>query len=159
MSISLTAGQVVTGSAQTGLTSPTYTLATDIAPTIYGKQFAVSALGGTQTNVEIHSASKPFTVTIVRPASLKAIGSVNPITGLIMGSVPKNTYKIIVRKGADILVNNPNQLASATLTISVPAGADTEGSGNDIRAMTSFLIGILQNQSAGLGDLFATGLL
>lgn len=159
MSISLTAGQVVTGSAQTGFTGPTYTLASDIAPSIYGKQFAVSALGGTQSNVEVHSASAPFTVTIVRPPSLKILGSVNPVTGLIMGSVPKNTYKVIIRKGANVLVNNPPQVASCTLSISVPAGADTEGSGNDVRAMLSLLIGVLTNQSAGLGDLLATGLL
>jgi hypothetical protein len=47
MSISVTSP--ITGGAQTGLTSPTYTVVTDTAPPGNpGKQVAVTALGGTQ---------------------------------------------------------------------------------------------------------------
>lgn len=52
----------VTGGTQTGLTSPTYTLTADIAPSALGKQHAVTALGGTQTGVRTSSAADPFTV-------------------------------------------------------------------------------------------------
>lgn len=52
MTISLTTP--VTGAAQTGLTSPTYTHVVDTPPNAYTKQYAVTALGGTQTGVDVH---------------------------------------------------------------------------------------------------------
>jgi hypothetical protein len=64
----------VTGAAQTGLTSPTYTLSTDVAPSINGKQHAITALGGTQTGVNSHSVAAPFTCTFVRPQPLNLWG-------------------------------------------------------------------------------------
>jgi len=64
----------VTGAAQTGLTSPTYTLVADIAPDVNGRQWAVSALGGTQTGVRTHSASDPFTITVMRPKVFQSLG-------------------------------------------------------------------------------------
>jgi len=159
MSISITSGQVITGGAQTGLTTPTYTVTTDVAPTTYGKQYAVTAIGGTQANVSLHSVSSPFTLTVVRPSSMKALPPVNPMTGLCMGPVPKNETRIIIRKGAGVLTNNPVQLGSVTLSIKVPAGADAYNSGNEIRAMLSLLVGVLNNQSSGIGDLVTTGII
>lgn len=35
----------VTGAAVTGLTSPTYSLTTDVAPSLNGKQYAITAVG------------------------------------------------------------------------------------------------------------------
>ena len=62
MAISLTSP--ITGAAVTGLTSPTYTVAVDTPPNTWSKQWAVTALGGTQTGVDTSSsASRPFTLT------------------------------------------------------------------------------------------------
>lgn len=41
----------LTGASQSDLTSPTYTLTSDVAPNSNGEQAAVTALGGTQTGV------------------------------------------------------------------------------------------------------------
>jgi len=100
--MSLTLTSPVTGGAQTGLTSPTYTLATDTAPTSAGKQYAVSALGGTQAGVDASSTpSRPFTWTGSRPAVLRQLPALNASTGLLP-NVPNNVYKVLVRKGVTV---------------------------------------------------------
>jgi len=147
----------VTGSAQTGLTSPTYTVVTDVAPDTNGKQYAVTALGGTQTGVRTHAVSDPFTVTFFRPRVPKALASPNPVTGRF-NSVPKNTYTIIVRKGVNYAAGQAPQILTARMTIDVPAGADAYDSAN-IRAAMSLAIGAMSAQSAGLGDLLVNGVL
>lgn len=148
MSLSLTTP--VTGSAQSGLTSPTYTLAVDTPPTSAGKQYAVTALGGTQTGVRVSSASDPFTVTFERPVTVRSAPIPNPVTGVI-GNVPRNTYKVRVRKGVIPVVGQNPQVFLSTLVQDVPAGADLADAAN-VRAANSLLIGALSQQSAGWGD-------
>lgn len=146
----------VTGANQTGLTSPTYTLTTDVAPDVNGKQHAVTALGGAQTGVRTHSVSDPFTVTFVRPKSPKALPSPNPVTGKY-ASIPRNTYGLIVRKGVNVAANVAPDICVARLSIDVPAGSDAYDSPN-IRALMSLLAGILSQQAAGTGDTLVTGI-
>jgi hypothetical protein len=156
MSFSLTSP--VTGGAQTGFTSPTYTIVADTAPSNTGKQYAVSALGGTQTGVDSSSSpSRPFTVTLSRPPVLRQLPSLNAVTG-ILGNVPRNTYKIIVRKGVTSLTNQVAQVLNATLTIDVPAGSDSADAAN-VRAALSLLIGSLNSISASIGDTLVTGVI
>lgn len=147
----------VTGAAQTGLTSPTYTLSTDVAPSINGKQSAVTALGGTQTGVTTHSVAAPFTVTFVRPQTFKALGRANPVTGLI-SSVPRNVYKTITRKGVLPLAGQPQTTMLVTTIIEVPAGSDLADAAN-VRAALSLHLGILAQQSAGIGDTAVSGVM
>ncbi len=148
----------ITGSAQTGLTSPTYTTTTDTAPPGNpGKQVAVTALGGTQTGVTTHSVAAPFTLNFTRPATLRVLGSPSPVTGVI-ANVPTNTYKLITRKGVLPLTGQPFRTMNITTTIDVPAGADTADAQN-IRAALSAHIGALTQQSAGFGDLTIAGVL
>lgn len=147
----------VTGGAQTGLTSPTYTLAVDSAPSINGKQYAVTALGGTQSGVTTHSVSSPFTLTFVRPAVFKPLGKANPVTNVI-NSVPRNTYKLITRKGVIPLAGQPYQTMLITTSIDVPAGADIADAAN-LRAALSAHVGLLDQQSAGIGDTSVNGVM
>jgi len=95
----------VTGAAQTGFTSPTYTLSVDTYPGVNGKQHAVTATGGTQTGVRTHSVSDPFTISGGRPTSLRSLPAVNGNGGY--SSVPRNTYFVITRKGVNIAANQP----------------------------------------------------
>lgn len=147
----------ITGTAQTGLTSPTYTHTADIAPDVNGKQVAVTALGGTQTGVVAHSISSPFTLTMIRPKTMKLLPAVNPTTGQLR-NVPKNTSKIITRKGVVPLAGQAPVVMVVTTTIDVPAGADTADSAS-VRAALSAHIGLLSQQSAGIGDTVTTGVL
>jgi hypothetical protein len=147
----------VTGAAQTGFTSPTYTLTQDVAPDVNGKQHAVTALGGTQTGVRTHTVSDPFTVTFARPKSPKALQSANPTTGRY-GRVPKNTYAFIVRKGANFAANQAPETAILRCYIDVPAGSDSYDAAN-LRAMMSLAAGILSQQASGAGDTIVSGIL
>lgn len=156
MSINLTSP--VTGAAQTGFTSPTYTLVPDIAPPGNpGKQWVVTALGGTQAGVLVHSVASPFTINFTRPGTLRVLGSPNPVTGVVT-VVPTNTYKVICRKGVLPLAGQPYKVFNATLTLDAPAGSDLADPAN-LRACVSLLIGALSQQSAGIGDTLTTGIL
>ncbi len=145
----------VTGAAQTGFTSPTYTIGLDTAPDSNGKQYAVSALGGTQTGVVVSSVSIPFTVNFVRPKQYKILGKPNPVTGVI-SNVPRNVFKLITRKGVIPLAGQPSQTMLVTTIIELPAGADSADAAN-VRAAMSLHLGVLAQQSAGLGDTLITG--
>lgn len=147
----------VTGAAQTGFTSPTYTLTADNAPDNNGKQKAVTALGGTQAGVTTHSVASPFTLTFVRPKVFRFLGKPNPTTGLIK-EVPRNTFKFITRKGVLPLSGQPYATMQITTIIDVPAGCDTADPSN-VRAALSAHIGSLSQQSAGAGDTCVTGII
>lgn len=147
----------VTGSAQTGLTSPTYTLTADLAPEPNGEQYAVTALGGTQTGVNAHGVSNPFTITMFRPKTYRGLGTPNPSTGVIP-NIPNNVYKIIVRKGVEPASGQAVRPLVASLSISVPAGADSNDELN-VRAALSLLFGTLSAESSDIGDTLINGIL
>lgn len=155
MAVTLTSP--VTGAAQTGFTSPTYTHVSDTAPDANMKQYAVTALGGTQSGVNVHSASCPFTITFVRPKVFKPLGTPNPVTGVVK-DVPRNTWKVHVRKGVLPLAGQAYQTMQMTCTIDVPAGSDVADPSN-IRAAFSALIGSLSQVSSGIGDSAVSGIL
>lgn len=154
MAITLPAS--ITGGAQTGFTTPGYTTVVDTPIDVNSKQVAVTAITGTQTGVDIHTVSRPFTVAFTRPKQYQVLGKPNPVTGLI-GVVPRNTYKLLVRKGVLPLAGQPSQVAIARVELEIPAGADTADPAN-VRAMISATIGVLQAISAGLGDTTVTGI-
>lgn len=158
MSISTTSP--IAGLAQTGLTNPTYTVITDSAPPGNpGKQVAVSALGGTQTGVQIHSVACPFTLNFTRPATLRVVGQPNPVTGILSpSSIPRNTYKLITRKGVIPLAGQANAVMVITTTVDVPAGADTADP-LSIKAALSAHGGLLSQQASGFGDMLINGVL
>lgn len=155
MTVSLTTP--VTGGAQTGFTSPTYTVASDVAPDAQSRQHAVTALGGTQTGVTTHTATSPFTFTVRRPVSFKQVGVPNPSTGVIYPS-GKNVWKMIVRKGCTPAASQSPIVGMASVELSVPAGADTYDAAN-VRALVGFLVGVLNQQSAGIGDSLVSGIM
>lgn len=147
----------VTGAAQTGFTAPTYTVVSDTAPDVNGKQVAITALGGTQAGVTVHSVASPFTASFFRPKTFAVLGKPNPVTGLLP-SVPKNEYKQIVRKGVLPLAGQPFSTMIIDVRISIPAGSDTADPAN-VRAAFSLAIGLLTQQSAGVGDSAVSGII
>jgi hypothetical protein len=156
--MSLTVTSPVTGGAQTGFTTPAYILAADTAPNNNGKQYAVSGITGTQTGVDSSSTpTRPFTLLVSKPPVLRQLPSLNSVTG-ILGNVPRNVYKVYCRKGVTVLTNQVPQVASASVELSIPAGADLNDAPN-IRAMISLLIGSLNQISAGIGDTTVTGVM
>jgi hypothetical protein len=146
----------VTGTAQTGLTSPTYTVTTDAAVDYNGKQWAVTALGGTQTGVTVSSVASPFTISFYRPKNLRVL-SIPDVAG-VLRNVPMNDYFAIVRKGVTPLAGQAYKNAVLQCRLSVPAGSDTADAPN-IRAALSLLFGALSQQSAGIGDTLVPGIM
>jgi hypothetical protein len=152
MTISVTSP--VTGSAQTGLTSPTHTVVLDQAPDVNAKQWYVQALGGTQAGVRTHTAADPFTISFWRDKIIKIL----PQLGLNgqYGNVPVNKYKVITRKGTLSAANQPSRPMIIRTEIEVPAGAESYDIAN-VRSALSLHIGGLTQQSAGLGDTVNAG--
>jgi hypothetical protein len=145
-----------TGGTQTGFTTPTFTLVDDLAPVVNAKQKTVSALGGTQGTATANTLSKPFTATFYKPAAIKQLPAPNPVTGA-RGAIPNNQYKLIIRKGGNAEAGVPVTLI-IRLTIDVPSGMETYNP-DEVRAAMSFLVGVLNEESADLGDTVVTGVL
>jgi hypothetical protein len=82
---------------------------------------------------------------------------VDPLTG-VLRSVPKNSYKILVRKGVTPLAGQAAQLLLATLTLDVPAGSDIADAAN-VRAALSLLVGSINSISASIGDTIVSGVI
>lgn len=147
----------ITGGAQTGFTTPGYTTVVDTPVDVNSKQVAVTAITGTQAGVDVHSVARPFTVSASRPKQFQVLGKPNPVTGVI-GAVPRNTYKVLVRKGVTVLAGQPSQVAIVRTEIEVPAGSDVADAAN-LRAAISAAIGVLTSISAGLGDTLVNGVM
>jgi hypothetical protein len=152
--MTMTLTSPVTGTAQTGLTSPTYTLVTGTAPDQNGRSYSVSALGGTQTGVDVNSASKPFTVTAWWPKVLRGLQYISGSGRNVQ--VPKNVYKWITRKGVIVHTDLPSEQMVITTEISVPAGADTLDAAN-VRAAISAHLGSVSQNSQELGNTAVSG--
>lgn len=153
MTIALTSP--VTGSAQTGLTSPTYTIVEDTAPDVNAKQWVITALGGTQTGVTANSGSSPFTISFSKP---KRFAAASGLSGSgVYSSLPVNRFGVIVRKGA-VTANGDPRVVFLRVSCEVPATTDTV-SPAELRAGMSLLLGALAQVSASLGDLIVSNVL
>lgn len=146
----------ITGGTQTGLTSPTYTLTSDAAISNGQRQWIVSALGGTQTNVRANTLSDPFSLTFFKPTAPKVLPALS--INNRYSSIPVNTYGLLIRKG--VRVDSISTLAQARVRVNfdVPANADANDAIN-IRAMISFLVGVLNEESDDIADTLLTGAL
>lgn len=151
----LTFPSPITGAAQTNLTTPTYTNSSMPAPTQNGKQVGVTTLGGTQTNVRTSSASDPFWLNWVVPASLKSQRL--DTSGNLIGSQQYNTFRLLSAKGVYPIAGGASVPARFRFEADVPCGADVNDPSN-IRAGLSAFIGVLWAQSAAIGDSLVTGI-
>lgn len=146
----------VTGAPVSGLTTPTYTLTADSAVDQSARQSVVTALGGTQTGVNLHSVSSPFTVTVTRPRGLRTLGKPN-LNGLI-SNVGVNTYRRIIRKGVVPFAGQPPRIAVSRNEYEVPAGSELADVVN-LKAMISFAGGFDYTNADGLVATFANAVL
>lgn len=139
----------ITGAAQTGFTSPTYTLVADLAPDVNSRQWVITACGGTQTGARISTAGDPFTITI-RRAPYKARPAPNPVNGSY-GNVPMNRIEVLGRKGVYIDSSQTVREARLRLIAELPAGCESSDAVN-VRALVSMFLGQLAEEAADYGD-------
>lgn len=147
----------VTGATVSGLTSPTYTVSQDTVTPPNMKQYVVTALGGTQTDVSLHSVASPFLVSMTKPATFRPLSMVNPVTGRLT-SVPRNTWKMIFLKGATPLEGQATVPILARVEFAVPAGVDSADP-NEVRALLSFMGGVIYAQASGISASLMDGVL
>jgi hypothetical protein len=155
--VSFSPSSPVTGAAQAGLTSPTYTLTLDTATDVNARQYAVTALGGTQTGVLTHSMAQPFTTAFYRPKITKTLGLVDPVTG-VLRQVPLNTFGWTTRKGVIVLAGQAPKVFVIKTIIEEPAGSDLADP-LSIRAALSLHFGAGWANSSAVGDTVITGIM
>jgi hypothetical protein len=137
----------------TGLTNPTYTIAADqVGP--YAKAYVVTTLGGTQTGVEVSSASNPFLLQFSRPASLRTLPALQANGQL--ANVPKNVWVVSSRKGVDVQSGQPKQVMTARADFGVPAGADVADP-ESVRAHICFFAAALAESADDLAASIIQG--
>lgn len=146
----------VTGGAQIGFTSPTYTLLQDSNPSGNSRRWIVSAVGGTQAGVTANTASQQFAIEVEKPVAIKQLGA--PGLNGQVAVVPLNKYKVTVLKSVTPGANQLPRMAIGRFEISVPAGSETYDAAN-VKACISLLVGALTQLSAGIGDTVITGVL
>jgi hypothetical protein len=146
----------ITGGTQTGGTFTAFVQVDDTPPQLNAKQKTVTSITQTTFAATANSASNPFTSTFYKPATLQKLPPPNPTTGL-RGSIPNNQYKWVVRKGGLAAAGVP-VTAIARLTIDIPAGMDSYNP-DEVRALASYLVGTLNEESADLGDTLVTAVL
>lgn len=145
----------INGTAQNGgFTTPTYTTLASSMTIPNGKVYTVTAKAGTQPGaVDVHSASRPFSLLVSRPANVRGLPAVN--ANGVLPNVPVNTYGINTRKGVTPLAGQASTLASMKTSMNIPAGSDLADPSN-LRAMISAHIGALQQMSAEIGETAIT---
>lgn len=145
----------ITGGLLTGFTTPAYAEVVDTPPAINAKQMTVTGITGGAT-AKANSAVYPFTASFYKPQQLKALPPQNPVTGL-RGQVPTNQYKLIIRKGCDVAAGVP-ALAICRVTWDLPAGMETYAA-DDLKALVSYLVGLLTEECQDLFDTLQTSVL
>jgi hypothetical protein len=145
----------VTGTAQTGLTNPTYTVVSDtVPPGKRGKAWAVSALGGTQTGVEANTIGNPFQTSYFGPLNPTGTPVLNATTGQPL-RVPHNVHQVVTRKGTEVATGY-RYPGNVTTSFNIPGGAEIKDP-ESIRAMVSCHIGVLSQIASALGDTLVDG--
>lgn len=152
MTMSLTSP--ITGGAQTGFTSPTYTLTVDTNPAPNAKRWVILAIGGTQVGVETHTASKQFAIEVEKPAVIRQLSA--PSSNGQIVSVPTNRYRVTTSKSVLPASGQLPRPMNIKTEIPIPAGSESYDIAN-IRAAISAHIGALNQLSAGLGDSVQSG--
>jgi hypothetical protein len=142
-----------TGAAQTGFTTPSYTLVMDTATEPNSRQWVVTACGGTQTGARAHTAGDPFTI-LIRRGPYRSLPAKNPQNGSY-GNVPLNRVEILQRKGVYIDSANTVRNMNLRLIAEVPAGAELVDPEN-IRAAVSQFLGLLAEEASDYGDTLIT---
>lgn len=141
----------------TGFTSASFNTASDSAPNANSVQWAITGTTGTHpAALREHTVSDPFTFTFERPAQFRLAPTV-PTSG-VLGSVPRNVYKVRTRKGMIPVVDQAPQTGMIESKISIPAGCETVDIEN-VRGMLSAHIGLLVDQIEKLSTLAQQGIL
>lgn len=145
----------ITGANQTGFTTPGYVVTADqTPPNVAGRQYAVTAINGTQPGVDVSTSSRPFTILLNRPQQLALPPTV--VNGMASGPIRRNNFDVLARKGVTAVVGLPSQIAIFRGRLEVPAGADVNDAPG-IRGLCSLVQGAMAQLAANFADTAITG--
>lgn len=161
--MSLSVSTPISGSHQTGFTSPSFAVSQDNAVQVNARRWIVTSTTGAG-GVAGHTVSNPFMVQVSRPAVFKPaptyLGPIGPGGLALYRGTGKNEYRVIVKKGTAV-AEGLTGLIDVDLTMRIPSGAEIAAP-SDVRAALSLLGGFIANEttnSAGLGDMLIQGTL
>lgn len=140
MSINLTGPTAAVTTTDSKISAGTYTFVADQANDLRTKVFAVSAIGGTQTGVQKHTAEAPKQLMFRRPASYAQLGGYNQVSGKY-SKVPKNVTRIIGKGSAQVVLNQW-EIIPMTLDIGIPAGSASYDAANVEASVMMFITGL-----------------
>jgi len=139
----------------TGFTSATWTFGASTTTIPYGKMGTCTAKGGTQPSaVDVHSGSRPNSVMVTRPATIRQLPALN-----VQGSlpnVPLNVYKTGLNKGVTVLAGQPAAFLGIDTSWRVPAGADIADPDNIAAGVAEYIAWLVANEQA-IVDMLKTG--
>lgn len=138
MSILLTGP--TTASTTPVITGGTYTFVPDLPADNRSRVAVISAVGGTQTGVSIHTAEAPKQFITKRPASIAQPSGFNTTTGRY-SKVPKNVTRVIFRGSAKVSANQW-EVIPITLDLPIPAGAESFDRANVDASVLAFITGL-----------------
>lgn len=139
-----------------GFTSATWATSQGTQNVPNGKLYAVTAKGGTQpAAVDVHSASRRFSILCTVPQNVQSLPAVN-VAG-VLPFVPVNTYTIGVQKGATPLAGQAPVTIVHKVSSSIPAGVDTADPDN-LAASYLLLASLLVQMAQGVVDTHKTGI-
>lgn len=141
----------------TGFTTATWGTTQATQNVANGKLYAITAKGGTQPSaVDVHSASRKFTILLTTPPSMAALPALN--SNGVLPNVPVNSYSVGIQKGVTVLAGQPSAILSHSLVSRIPAGADVADPDNvaaSYLAMASLCVqiaqGIIDTHKSGIG--------
>jgi hypothetical protein len=138
-----------------GFTAATVTLTPSTVTIPYGKETTITAKGGTSPSaVDIHSASRPNRIRVVRPSAIRQLPALNANGAL--SNVPLNQYKITLEKGVLVLAGQPSQFLGVDVVFRVPAGSDVADPDNLAAGVVELNAFMTSNQQAII-DMLKTG--
>lgn len=155
MTVSVT-GNITQSGTATGYTTAVFALTASSTIVPGGKMGTVtSKVSGTiPSAVDIHSASRPNSVMVTKPATIRQLPAVN-MQGQLP-NVPLNTYKTSLQKGVLVLAGQPSAYLGIDTNWRVPAGCDTADPDNVSAAVVEYIAWLVANQQ-GIIDMLKTG--
>jgi hypothetical protein len=145
MSIILTGPTTAATSSQ--LTAATYTFGDDLALDGRSRVAVVTALGGTQVGVTVHTVDAPKQIVFKKPAQFLQPSGFNVTSGRY-SKVPKNVHRVIGKFSAQVAAGQ-TEIIPMELSIGIPAGAMAFDRKNVEASIIAFVKGI-DNQLTNL---------
>lgn len=122
------------------LTAATYTFVPDLSSDNRSRVAVVSAAGGTQPGVSVHTADAPKQMIFKKPAAFLQPSAYNTVSGRY-GKVPKNVTRVIFRGSAKVAASQWESIPIA-LDIPIPAGAGSFDRANVDASVLAFITGL-----------------